>query len=48
MVLVPCFAKKGSKSLQSIIFDEWEWLNVFSCINVVGGYISHFYIFKGK
>jgi hypothetical protein len=42
------FAKKGAKSVYSIIPDQWEWLSVLSCVNAGGGYIPHFYIFRGK
>jgi hypothetical protein len=42
------FAKKGSKSVHSIIPDQREWLSVLACVNAAGGYIPHFYIFRGK
>jgi hypothetical protein len=42
------FAKKGSKSVHSIIPDQREWLSVLSCVNARGGSIPNFYIFKGK
>ena len=42
------FAKKGSKSLHSIILDQREWLSVLSCVNTIGKNIPHFYIYKGR
>jgi hypothetical protein len=42
------FARKGSKLVHSIIPDQREWLSVLACVNATGGYIPHFYIFKGK
>ena len=42
------FAKKGSKSVHSIIPDQHEWLSVLSSVNVGGGSIPNFYIFKDK
>jgi hypothetical protein len=42
------FAKKGTKSVYSIIPDQREWLSVLSCINAGRGSIPNFYIFKGK
>jgi hypothetical protein len=34
--------------VQLVISNQWQWLNFFSYVNVVGGYIPYFYIFKGK
>jgi hypothetical protein len=31
-----------------IIPNEWEWMNLLSCVNAASGYIPHLYIFKGK
>jgi hypothetical protein len=42
------FAKKGTKSVHSIIPDQREWLSVLSYMNAGGGYIPHFYIFRGN
>jgi hypothetical protein len=42
------FAKRGSKAVHSIILDEREWLSVLTCVNAVGQYIPHFFIFKDK
>jgi hypothetical protein len=42
------FAKKGCRSVHSIIPDQREWLSILSCVNAAGGYIQHFYIFKGR
>lgn len=42
------FAKRGSRSVHSIIPDQREWLSVLACVNAAGEYIPHFYIFRGK
>jgi hypothetical protein len=42
------FAKKGCRSVHSIIPYQREWLSVLSCVNATGGYIPHFYIFKRR
>jgi hypothetical protein len=41
-------AKKGVRSVHSIIPKEREWLSVLVCINAVGYHIPSFYIFRGK
>jgi hypothetical protein len=42
------FACRESKSVHNIIHDEREWFSILSCINAVGEYIPHFFIFKGE
>ena len=42
------WAKRGSKSIHSMVPNEHEWLTVLTYINTVGQSIPGFYIFKGK
>ena len=42
------FARHGLKAVHNIIPDEKEWLSVLTCVNAVGEYIPHYFIFKGK
>ena len=42
------WAKKGSKTVHSLMPNEREWLTVLSCVNASGESIPAFYIFKGK
>ena len=42
------WAKKGCKSVHSLIPNNREWLTVLSCISASGDHIPGFYIFKGK
>ena len=42
------FAKRGSRSVHSLLFNEHEWLTVLTCINAGGTPILGFYIFRGK
>jgi hypothetical protein len=41
-------AKRGLRSVYSIIPKELEWLSILVCINAVGYHIPSFYIFCGK
>jgi hypothetical protein len=41
-------AKRGLRSMYSVIPKEREWLSVLVCINTAGYYIPSFYIFCGK
>jgi hypothetical protein len=41
-------AKKGVRSVYSIIPKEREWLSVLVCVNAAGYHIPSFYIFCGK
>lgn len=41
-------ARKGARSVHSIIPDQREWLSVLVCVNAAGIAIPSFYIFKGK
>jgi hypothetical protein len=41
-------AKKGVRSVHSIIPKEREWLSVLVCVNAAGYHIPSFYIFRGK
>jgi hypothetical protein len=41
-------AKKGMRSVHSIIPKEWEWLSVLVCVHATGYHIPNFYIFRGK
>ena len=42
------WAKRGSRSVHSVIPNEHEWLTVLTCINAAGESVPGFYIFKGK
>ena len=42
------WAKKGSKTVHSLMPNEREWITVLSCINAGGESIPSFYIFEGK
>jgi hypothetical protein len=41
-------AKRGVRSVHSIIPKEREWLSVLVCVNAAGFHIPSFYIFRGK
>lgn len=41
-------AKKGSKNVNVRAADSREWLTVLVCISVIGTFIPHFFILKGK
>jgi hypothetical protein len=41
-------ARRGSRSVHSIIPDQRKWLSCFVCINAGGLAIPGFYIFRGK
>ena len=43
--MFPCW---GVRNMHIMILNEWKWLLVLTCINAHGGYISNFYIFRGK
>ena len=40
------WTKKGSRFVHSVVPNEYEWLTMLTCINVVGQNIPIFYIFK--
>jgi hypothetical protein len=42
------FAKKGIRSVHSIIPKEREWLSMLVCVNAAGYHIPSFYIFHAK
>lgn len=41
-------AKIGTRSMQSIILNQRQWLSVLICVNAIGQAIPSFYIFCGK
>jgi hypothetical protein len=41
-------AQRKSNVDYNIIPKSWEWLTTNYAINVVGGFLPGFYIFKGK
>ena len=42
------WAKRGSRSVHSVVPNEHEWLIVLTCINAAREIVPGFYIFKGK
>jgi hypothetical protein len=41
-------ARRKSNAIYNIIPKSWEWLTINYAINVVGGVLLSFYIFKGE
>jgi hypothetical protein len=41
-------AKKGSRTVYSVLPDEREWMSILTCINAARQSIPSFYIFRGK
>ena len=42
------WAKRGSRSIHSVVPNDHEWLTVLTYVNAAGHNIPGFYIFKGK
>ena len=42
------WAKRGFRSVHTVVPNDHEWLTVLTCVNAAGWSIPGFYIFKGK